>query len=135
MLKRWQLSFNPTTKYFSFRHIWVLLLSFPLQMWNRKAMEAVGNSIGHLLKIEEEDLHSTNKKMAKILVEIDIHGGLLDVLEIEWRGLLFVQRLDYLGFLFIVHSVGRLGTSRRNVHRFMALCRMRRKQRIQWVIL
>jgi hypothetical protein len=59
-------------------------------MWNRKAMEAVGNSIGNLLKIEEEDLHSTNKKMEKILVEIDIHGGLLDVLEIEWRGLLFV---------------------------------------------
>jgi hypothetical protein len=69
-------------------------------MWNRKAMEVVGNSIGRFLKIEEEDLHSTNKKMEKILVEIDIHGGLLDVLEIEWRGLLFVQRLDYLGLPF-----------------------------------
>jgi hypothetical protein len=84
MLKRWHLSFNPSFEYFSFRHIWVLLLSFPLQLWNMKAMEAVGNSLGRFLKIEECDLLSSNKKMAKILVEIDIHGGLSEVLEIEW---------------------------------------------------
>jgi hypothetical protein len=49
MLKRWRLSFNPATEYFSFRHIWVLLPSLPLQLWNAKALEVVGNSIGHFL--------------------------------------------------------------------------------------
>jgi hypothetical protein len=38
--------------------------------------------------------------MEKILVEVDVHVGLLEVLEIEWWGLLFVQRLDYLGIPF-----------------------------------
>jgi len=52
MLKRWCLSFNPSSEYFSFRHVWVLLPSLPLQLWNLKAMEAVGNSLGRFLKIE-----------------------------------------------------------------------------------
>jgi hypothetical protein len=105
MLKRWCLSFNPTTKYFSFRHIWVLLPSLPLQMWNLKALEAVGNAIGHFLKIDDADLLSLDKRMAKVLVEVDIHEGLLEVLEIEWRGLLFVQCLDYLGLPFRCYSL------------------------------
>jgi hypothetical protein len=45
-------------------------------------------------------LRSPDKRMAKVLVEVDVHVGLLEVLEIEWRGLLFVQRLDYLGLPF-----------------------------------
>ena len=45
-------------------------------------------------------MHSLDKRMAKVLVQVDIHEGLLEVLEIEWWGLLFVQRLDYLGLPF-----------------------------------
>jgi hypothetical protein len=105
MLKRWRLSFNPSTEYFSYRHIWVLLPSFPLQLWNRKAMEAVGNSLGRFLKIEEGDLLSPNKKMEKILVEIDIHGGLLDVLEIEWRGLALHPAPGLLRTAFLLHPL------------------------------
>jgi hypothetical protein len=67
MLKRWSLSFNPATNISAFRHIWVLLPSLPLQMWNIKALEAVGNAIGRFLKIEEADLHSMDKRMEKVL--------------------------------------------------------------------
>jgi hypothetical protein len=38
--------------------------------------------------------------MEKVLVEVDIHAGLLETLDIEWRGHLFIQRLDYLGLPF-----------------------------------
>jgi hypothetical protein len=38
--------------------------------------------------------------MEKTLVEIYVHGGLLDTLEIEWRGMVITQRLDYLGVPF-----------------------------------
>jgi len=38
--------------------------------------------------------------MAKVLVEVDIHVGLLESLEIEWRGHIHVQRLDYLRIHF-----------------------------------
>jgi hypothetical protein len=38
--------------------------------------------------------------MEKILVEVDIHGGLLENLEIDWRGFIYTQRMDYLGVPF-----------------------------------
>jgi len=60
-------------------------------------LEAVGNSIGRFLSVDAVSLKSPVKKMAKTLVEVDVHAGLLEVLEIEWQDLVFVQRLDYLG--------------------------------------
>jgi hypothetical protein len=38
--------------------------------------------------------------MGRILVEIDIHLGLLETLDIQWRDQLFSQRMDYLGLPF-----------------------------------
>lgn len=35
--------------------------------------------------------------MARILVELDIHVGLMDTIEVEWSGQVLVQRLDYQG--------------------------------------
>jgi hypothetical protein len=42
MIKMWRLSFNPETEYFSFRHMWVLLPSLPLQLWNLKLWRLLG---------------------------------------------------------------------------------------------
>jgi hypothetical protein len=100
MLKRWWISFNLSMEYFSFHHLWVLLPGLPLQLWNVKALEVIGNALGHFIKVDNQALLSSDKRMAKVLVEVYIHAGLLETLEIEWRGHLFVQRLDYLGLPF-----------------------------------
>jgi hypothetical protein len=68
--------------------------------------------------------------MEKVLVEVDIHTGLLETLEIEWRGHLFVQRLDYWAYLFVVRSVDEPDIFERNVHIFMGLWLRRNPQRI-----
>jgi hypothetical protein len=39
-LKRWCTGFNPTTDYFSHRHIWVLLPGLPLNLWNKTSAES-----------------------------------------------------------------------------------------------
>jgi hypothetical protein len=100
MLKRWRVRFDPSTEYFSYRHLWVLLPGLPLQLWNVKALEAIGNELGRFIKVDEIALQSQDKRMAKVLVEVDIHAGLLESLEIDWRGHILVQRLDYLGIPF-----------------------------------
>ena len=48
-------------------------------------MEAIGNVLGCFIKTDEEALQSSDRRMAKVLVEIDVHEGLLDTLEIDWR--------------------------------------------------
>jgi hypothetical protein len=111
MLKRWRIHFDPNSEYFSFRHLWVLLPGLPLQLWNSRALAEIGNVLGRFIRVDEESLRSTDKCMARVLVEVDMHVGLLESLEIDWRGHLFVQRLDYLGVPFrcsLCRSTGHL---------------------------
>jgi hypothetical protein len=61
-------------------------LTFTVMEWNARSMEAIGNSSGTFLDLDKHTLSSPNRKLGKILVEMDIHGGLLEHIEIEWRG-------------------------------------------------
>jgi hypothetical protein len=64
--------------------LWVLLPGLPLHLWNEKALQAIGNSIGHFICVDSKTFTGPDKKMARILVEIDIHEGLLESLVIDW---------------------------------------------------
>jgi len=109
MLKWWRPKFDLATKYFSFRHLWVLLSGLPLQLWNSKALEAIGKFLCRFIKIDEEALLLSDWCMAKILVEVDVNGGLLDTLEIEWCGIVIEQRLDYLRVLLCFSGCRHIG--------------------------
>jgi len=50
--------------------------------------------------VDKEAIVSLAKMVAKVLVELDIHEGLLENIDIEWRGHHTHQNLDYLGILF-----------------------------------
>lgn len=87
MLKRWGLAFNPKIEYFSVRNIWVMLPGLPLYLWNEGALTAIGNNMGNFIMVDKKNLESANRKIAKILVEMDVHLGMLATMEVEWRGL------------------------------------------------
>jgi hypothetical protein len=111
MIKRWRVAFNPVTEYFEKRHLWVLLPGLPLHLWTVAAMEAIGNSLGSFVSLDDSVMKAPSRKMGKILVEINIHEGLPEVMEIDWRGRRYVQKLDYLGIPFrcsYCHETGHL---------------------------
>jgi hypothetical protein len=118
MLKRWRFGFNPSTEFFSHRHLWVLLPGLPLQLWNQQALELIGASLGRFLRVDTNSLAAPDRRMAKIYVEIDIQAGLPEILEIDWRGFLFAQRLDYLGIPFRCSICRRIGHLRRDCSKF-----------------
>jgi hypothetical protein len=99
-VKRWRIAFDPTTEYFQLRHLWVLLPALPLFLWNEGALKSIGNALGHFISLDYLSLAAPERKMGRILVEIDIHEGLPEVLDIEWRGRHIRQRLDYQGIPF-----------------------------------
>jgi hypothetical protein len=72
----------------------------PLHLWNAKALEAIGNTLGRFISIDKEAITAPVKKVAKVLVELDIHKGLLESIDIEWRGHHTHQKLNYLGIPF-----------------------------------
>jgi hypothetical protein len=100
MLKRWRVSFDPTQDYFFLQHLRVLLHGLPLHLQNDKALMAIRNSLGRFINVDPKTFAGPDKKLARILVEIDIHEGLLECLDIDWRGHLPHQKLDYLGIPF-----------------------------------
>ena len=58
------------------------------------------NALGQFLYVDEQSLASRDKHVGKLLVQIDVSQGLLEELEIQWRGLSTVQKLDYWKVLF-----------------------------------
>jgi len=100
MLKRWGISFNHAHDYFHLRHLWVLLPSLPLYLWNAKTLEAIGTSLGKVLVVDFKALEAPIKRVARVLVELDIHEGLQESIDIEWQGHTIRQNIDYLGIPF-----------------------------------
>jgi hypothetical protein len=100
MLKRWRVAFDPRTEYFHYRHLWVLLSGLlPLHLWNEGAMRAIGDALGRYITLDSSTLENTVRKVGRVLVEIDIHGGLLEELVIEWRGRQFYRGWTIWAFL------------------------------------
>jgi hypothetical protein len=56
----------------------------PLHLWDAKDLEAIGNSLGRFIIIDKEAITEPVKKVAKVLVELDIHEGLLESIDVEW---------------------------------------------------
>ena len=87
MLECWHIHFDPLRECVKKRHFWVLLPGLPLPLWNCSVMEGIGNTIGHYVTVEDDFLHAYDKRMAKILVEMDLNSGLpaeIEILCLEW---------------------------------------------------
>ena len=69
-------------------------------MWNRSLLEGIGNTIGRFVAVEEDFMNSYDKRLARVLVELDITKGLPTDIEILCRECLISQRLDYQGIPF-----------------------------------
>jgi hypothetical protein len=76
------ISFDPTQDYFQFRHLWVLLPGLPLNFWNVNDLTSIDNALGRFIKVDEQTLCALDRKLGKILVEVDIHSILLETLDI-----------------------------------------------------
>jgi len=79
-------SFDPSQDYFILFHLWVLLPGLPLHLWNKKSLQAIGKSICRFICVNSKTFIGPDKKMARILVEIEIHERLIESLVIEWQG-------------------------------------------------
>jgi hypothetical protein len=80
-------------------------------MWNEGALKAINDSLGTFIIVDHQPLRAPARKVGKILVDIDIHGCLPKVLEVEWHFRRLLQGLDYMGIPFhcsLCHCTGHL---------------------------
>ena len=94
--------------------LWVLLTHIPFPLWNKHILEGIANSIGRFVAMDEDFHISFDKRMAQVLVELDISLGLPAKVEILCNEHLLVQKHDYLHVLFRYrrcHDTGHLQRS------------------------
>jgi hypothetical protein len=53
-----------------------------LELWCEEVLSSIGNHIGRFIALEENLWDIVDKKLARVLVEVDIRDGLLTELEI-----------------------------------------------------
>ena len=114
VLGRWHSKFDPLRERISKRHLWVLLPHLPFPLWSRQFLEGIGNTIGRFVLVEDDFHQVYDKRVAKILVEMDISRRLPAEVEILCNKRLLIQRLDYLHMPFrcsCCRSVGHLRNS------------------------
>ena len=72
-LNKWNPDFDPTQHVSSAVPVWVRLPHLPLNCWNPKTLEIIGNTLGKYIdRAERKDRYSC----ARICVEVDLEIGL-----------------------------------------------------------
>jgi len=88
-MRPWTMNFFSERKTFTSVPVWVRLYSLPLNYWQTKSLSAIGNELGCFIKVSEATRRAKHTSFARICVEMDLFGALLDevILEVfyeEW---------------------------------------------------
>ena len=73
-------------------------LLFPL--WNKDFLTSLTNSLGCFIALEKDFHLIFDKRMARVLVELDVSKGILVEIDIVCDEKVICQRLDYLNVSF-----------------------------------
>lgn len=94
-MRPWKMNFVLEHETFTSVQVWVHLYSLPLDYWQPESLSAIGNKLGHFVKISEATRRGKYTSFSRICVEMDLLGALpnemiLEVFDEEW-----VQVVDY----------------------------------------
>jgi len=81
-------------------HLWVLLQTLPFPLWSRDFLVGLANTLGRFVALEKDFPLLFYKRLAKVLVELDVSKGLLLEVEIDCGSLILLHRLYYLNIPF-----------------------------------
>ena len=75
--------------------LWVRLHNLSLHFWHSKALTAIGNTLGRMLKIDGERHIKGIFTFARICVEVDLSRGLPESIMLNFNNTQWKQPLDY----------------------------------------
>ena len=82
VLDQWHTGFDPLRERITKHHLWALLPHLPFPLWNKQVLEGVANTIGRFIAVEADFLLDFDKRVTRVLVELDVSSGLLAEVEI-----------------------------------------------------
>lgn len=111
LFKRWTPLFDPETEQIGIGPIWTRLPGLPLHFWLEDVFIRIGDAIGTYMDHDKSYQQTGMMAYARILVNLDRRGGLLESITIQWRETTRKQIIDYEGIPYRCrrcHKVGHL---------------------------
>lgn len=71
-MRPWMMNFVPEKETFTSVLVWIRLYSLPLDYWLPESLKAIGNKLGHFLKISDVNLQGKYTSFTWICVEMDL---------------------------------------------------------------
>ena len=75
--------------------IWVRLPALPLHFWDMYRFKRIGDILGTFLEADLSFVETKVKKVARILVNINLREGLAESINLDWGPVIIPQILDY----------------------------------------
>lgn len=94
-MQLWMMNFVPERETFTSILIWVRLYSLPLDYWQIESLTAIGNKLRRYVKTSEATRRGKYTSFARICVEMDLSGALLDEVILEVHDEEWVHIVDY----------------------------------------
>lgn len=94
-MRPWVMNFIPECETFTSVLVWIRLYSLPLDYWQPKSLKAIGNKLGHFIKISEATLRGKFTSFARICIEMDLSRDFMDEIILEVYDEYWVQVVDY----------------------------------------
>lgn len=95
LFKRWTPLFDPETEQIGIGPVWIRLPGLPLHYWSEDVFQRIGNAIGTYMDHDRSYLQTGMMVYARILVNLDTRGGLVEAITIQWRDSVQKQPIDY----------------------------------------
>jgi len=95
LLKPWTPMFDASRERVDIIPIWVRLPGLPHHYWEEKFFKRIGNKIGEYLEADNSYLDTRQRKMARILVNINVREGLGEEVDMVLGPFQHTQKLDY----------------------------------------
>ena len=102
-MRPWMMNFVPERETFTSVLVWVRLYSLPLDYWQTESLAAIGNKLGHFVKVSEATRRGKYTSFARICVAMDLWEALPDEVMLEVFDEEWVQTVDYEHIPFRCH--------------------------------
>jgi hypothetical protein len=95
LLKPWNPLFDASTERLDKILVWVRLPALPFHLWSFDYFKKIGNFLGDFLDADMTFEETKQRKVARILVNLNVREGLGEEMDLSWGGYTYAQKLDY----------------------------------------
>jgi len=95
LIKKWHPLFDARIERVDLIPIWVKMPALPLQYWDEVHLRGIGSMLGTVLDVDLSFQKTHVKKVARVLVSINIREGLAETINLKWGPDVITQILDY----------------------------------------